>query len=95
MSRISRVSDRKSDLSQDQIPAVQSLEPSPLRKRRGWQAGAIAVSAAAHLGVLAAILMARTDVPHYAHVDPPLVRLVAWTPPPPPKPPAKVPDPSP
>ena len=83
-----------SDFSQDQIPVVQSLEPAPRRKRRGWQAGAVAVSAAAHLGVAAAILMARPDVPHYAHIDPPLVRLVAWTPPPP-KPPAKVPDPKP
>jgi hypothetical protein len=86
---------RVSDLDQDQIPAVQSLEPAPRRKRRGWQAGAVAVSAAAHLGVAAAILMARDQTPQYAHVDPPFVRLVAWTPPPPPKPPAKVPDPSP
>jgi hypothetical protein len=84
-----------SDPCQIDIPAVQSLEPPPQRKRHGWQAGAVAVSAAAHLGVAAAILMARPDVPHYPHIDPPFVRLVAWTPAPPPKPPAKVPDPNP
>jgi len=84
-----------SDPSQDQIPAVQSLELAPRPKKRGRMAGAIAVSAAAHLGVAAAILLARADVPQYAHVDPPMVRLVSWTPPLPPKPPAKVPDPSP
>ena len=65
---------RVSDSSQDQIAAVQSLEPSPRRKRRGWQAGAIAVSAAAHLGVLAAVLMAR-ETPQCAHVDPAEVAL--------------------
>jgi hypothetical protein len=88
MSRTARVSDP----SQDQIPAVQSLEPPPRPKKRGWMAGAITVSAAAHLGVAAAILLARADVPHYAHVDPPMVRLVSWTPP---VPPAKVPTPDP
>ncbi len=82
------------DLSQDQLRAVQPLEPRPRPRKRGWTAGAVAVSAAAHLGVAAAILLARTEAPQLAHVDPPMVRLVAWTPPPP-KPPAKVPDPSP
>jgi hypothetical protein len=83
-----------SELSHDQIPAVLPLESTPRGKRRRWKAGAVAVSAAAHLGVAAAILLARPEVTHYAHSDPPMVRLVAWTPPPP-KPPAKVPDPKP
>jgi hypothetical protein len=79
--------------SQDHLPAVQSLEPPPRPKRRGRLAGAIAVSAAAHLGVAAAILLARPDVPHYAHVDPAMVRLVTWTRPVPAKVPAVVPSP--
>jgi hypothetical protein len=90
----SRVSDPNSQLGRDQVPVVQSLEPTPPRKRRGWQTGAIAVSAAAHLGVLAAVLLAR-ETPQYAHVDPAEVHLVTWTPPPPPTPPAKVPTPKP
>jgi hypothetical protein len=80
-----------SDPTQLQIPAVRSLEPPPRPKRRGRLVGAVVASAAAHLGVIAAILLAREPATQMAHINPPLVRLVTWTRPVP----AKVPTPDP
>jgi len=61
-----------------QIPAVQSLEPRQPLKRRGRLVGATVVSAAAHLAIVGAIILARTDVPPLARVDPLQVQLVTW-----------------
>jgi hypothetical protein len=78
-----------SDPSQDQIPAVLSLEPRPRPKRRGRLFGGVAVSAAAHVALVAAVLMAGVGGQRMFNVDPVAVNLVTWKPPPPP-PPAKV-----
>jgi hypothetical protein len=80
-----------SDPSQHQIPAVLSLEPRPRPRKRGRLAGGVAVSAAAHLGLIAAVLMAGVGGQRMFNVDPVAVNLVAWKPPKP----AKVPTPSP
>ena len=57
---------------------VSSLEPRPGCKRRGWKVGAIVASGAAHVGLVVAIMLARTDVPPLARVDPMMVRIVTW-----------------
>jgi len=57
---------------------VSSLEPRPGRKRRGWRIGALVASGAAHVAIVAAIILARTDVPPLARVDPMMVRIVTW-----------------
>jgi predicted lipid-binding transport protein (Tim44 family) len=67
-----------SDPSQDQIPAVLSLEPRPRPRRRGRLFGGVALSAAAHLGLIAAVLMAGVGGQQMFSVDPVAVNLVSW-----------------
>jgi hypothetical protein len=76
-----------------EAPVVSPLEPRPTPKRRGRQAGAIAVSAAAHLGIAAAIILSQTPATQMFQVNPVMVKLVAWQRPKPAKVPAVTPSP--
>jgi hypothetical protein len=76
-----------------QTPAVSPLELRPQPKRRGRQAGAIAVSVAAHLGIAAAIIVSQTPAAQMFRVDPVMVKLVTWQRPVPTKVPAVNPSP--
>jgi hypothetical protein len=67
-----------SDPSQDQIPAVLSLEARPRPRRRGRVFGGIAVSAAAHVGIIAAVLLTGVGGQRIFNVDPVMVKLVTW-----------------
>jgi len=82
-----------SDPSQDQIPTVLSLEPRPRPRRRGRLFGGVAVSAAAHIGLVAAVLMAGVGGQRMFSVDPVAVNLVTWKPPVPAKVAAVTPSP--
>jgi hypothetical protein len=80
---------------QVQLPTVLPLEPRPRPRKRGWLIGSTAVSAAAHLGLVAAILLARTGPPQLIAVEPVQVKLVTWKRPVPAPRPAPTPSPSP